>query len=121
MDGARPSRLPSMLLIVAMCLLGTCALPSAALFVLTGTVGGSDLGTSLAIGAPTLIAYPVAAWLWLRAGRQPTIGRAWVNAVLGFVLIVGSSIAPVAVFGALIVEEWRETQPGGRGYDPSGR
>ncbi|MEU7945759.1 hypothetical protein AB0C50_13870 [Micromonospora taraxaci] len=43
------------------------------------------------------------------------------NAVLGLVLIVGSSVAPVTVFGALIVEERRETQPGGRGYQPSNR
>ncbi|MEU4474662.1 hypothetical protein [Micromonospora sp. NPDC023888] len=91
-------------------------LPSAALFVLAGTVGGSDLAPSLALGAPALIVYPVAAWLWLRARRQPAVGRAWVLAVLGFVLIVGSSVAPVTVFGTLIVDERRESQPGGRGY-----
>jgi hypothetical protein len=44
------------------------------------------------------------------------VGRAWVLAVLGFVLVVGSSVAPMTVFGTLIVEEWGETQPGGRGY-----
>ncbi|MGC4810577.1 hypothetical protein ACLQ29_08640 [Micromonospora sp. DT228] len=116
MDNARPSRLPSTLLFIAMCLLGICALPSAALFVLTGTVGGSDLAPSLAIGAPALIAYPVAVWLWLRARRQPKVGRAWVLAGLGFVLIVGSSVPPVTIFGGLIAEERRESQPGGRGY-----
>ncbi len=118
MENARPPRLPGILLITVACLVGICALPSAAYFVLIGIAGGSDPGPGLVIGAPVLVAYPVAVWLWLRARRPRSTGRAWLLAVLGLLLVTGTAIVPVTIIGTALVDEWRETQPGGRGYEP---
>ncbi|MEH0933913.1 hypothetical protein [Micromonospora psammae] len=118
MEKARPSRLPSALLITVMCLIGICGLPAAGFFVLVGITGDAGFSPPLVIGVPTLIAYPVAVWLWLRARRPKNAGRAWLLATLGLLLVVGTSVVPVVIVGSALVEEWQETQPGGRGYQP---
>lgn len=117
-DDTPPSRLPSILLITVMCLLGVCALPAAGFFVVMGLHGGAVLSPPLLIGAPALVAYPVGAWLWLRARRPKSTGRAWLLALLGLLLVVGTSVVPVAILSSAFAEEWQETQPGGRGYRP---
>ncbi len=101
-----------------MCLVGICALPSALFFTLIGLTGDSNPAPVLILGAPTLVAYPVAAWLWLRARRPRSTGRAWLLAAVGLVLVTGTSFVPVTILGSAFVEEWQETQPGGRGYRP---
>jgi hypothetical protein len=119
METARPSQLPSWLLITVTCMLGICALPAALLFVLSGISG--DSGPSaflLGLGVPVLVAYPVAVWLWSRTRRVPSAGRAWLLAAIGLFLVVATSTLPVALLGGTFVEEWQETQPGGRGYQP---
>lgn len=118
MKNARPSRLPSALLITAICLIGICGLPAAGIFVLLGLRGDEGISPPVMIGAPALIAYPVAVWLWLRARRPKSTGRAWLLATLGLLLVVGTSFVPVTVLGSALAEEWQETQPGGRGYRP---
>ena len=118
METARPSQVPSGLLITVMCLFGVFALPAALFFVLLGISG--DAGPSpflvLGLGLPTLVAYAVGVWLWFRARRAPTTGRAWLLAALGLLPVVGTPTLPVALLGGTFVEEWQETQPGGRGY-----
>jgi hypothetical protein len=120
METARPSQLPSWLLLTVMCMLGICTLPAALFFVLSGISG--DSGPSpflvLGLGVPALVAYPVAVWLWSRARRVRSTGRAWLLAALGLLLVVGTSTLPVALLGGAFVGEWQETQPGGRGYQP---
>jgi hypothetical protein len=110
-------RLPGTLLIVITVVVAICGLPSAVVFLVAGVAGGSA-HVSLVLGVPALIAYAVAAWLALRARRPGRAGRAWLLAVLGTVLVIGASIAPVAILGGAVHEEWQETQPGGRGYSP---
>jgi hypothetical protein len=119
METARPSQLPSWLLITATFMLGICTLPAALFFVLSGMSG--DPGPSpflLTLGLAALVAYPVAVWLWSRARRVRSTGRAWLLAVLGLLLVFGTSALPVTLLGGAFVEEWQETQPGGRGYQP---
>ena len=75
MEDAQPSRLPARLLIVVMCLVGLCALPSAVIFLVMGIAGGSaalsnltpdQLATVPLLIAP-LVTFPVGLWLWLRS------------------------------------------------------
>ena len=121
METARPSQVPSWLLFTVMCVLGMCALPAAVFFVLSGISGDSGPSPFLVFvfGVPTLVAYPMALWLWFRARRGRSTGRAWVLSGLGLLLIVGTSALPVVLLGGAFVEEFQETQPGGRGYQPA--
>ncbi|MEU4427697.1 hypothetical protein AB0F81_44340 [Actinoplanes sp. NPDC024001] len=112
------SRVPAALLITTMCLLGVCAVPSASFFLVAAVSSGSFPAPVMLFVVPVLLAYPIGLWLWLRARRQRSAGRAWLHAALGILLVAGASFPPVAVFGAAFVEEWEETQPGGRGYRP---
>jgi hypothetical protein len=64
-----------------------------------------QLGTVPLLVAP-LFAYPVGVWLWLRARRPRSAGRAWLLAALGIVLITGTSFVPVTIIGTALVEEW---------------
>ncbi|MFC7535150.1 hypothetical protein [Actinoplanes sp. GCM10030250] len=120
METARPSQLPSWLLITITCLLSPCALPAALFFVLSGVSGdsGPSAFVVLGLGVPALVAFPAAVWLWSRARRVRSAGRAWLLALLGLLLVVGASTPPVTILGGAFVEEWQETQPGGRGYQP---
>jgi hypothetical protein len=93
-----------------------CGLPAAVFFVLLGLGGDGGFSPPLVIGAPALIAYPVAVWLWLRARRPESTGRACLLATLGLLLVVVTSFVPVAILGSALAEQWQETQPGGRGY-----
>jgi hypothetical protein len=115
MKSTATHRLPATLLIVITVVVALCGLPPAMMFLLAGVAGGSALVT-LGLGAPALVAYGVAVWLWLRARRSGTAGRAWLLAALGTVLVVGASITPVTIVGKALLSEWQETQPGGRGY-----
>jgi len=94
-----------------------CGFPSAVMFLVAGLAGGS-VRVSLVLGAPALVAYAAALWLWFRIRRTGRAGRAWLLAVLGAVLVVGASAVPVVIVGKAILGEWQETQPGGRGYSP---
>ncbi len=60
METARPSQLPSWLLIVVMFMLGICALPAAVFFVLSGISGDSGISPFLVLGlgVPALAGYP---------------------------------------------------------------
>jgi hypothetical protein len=121
-DHAAPSRLPGALLISAICLVGICGLPSSLFF--SAMIAANALAPDaaavpieiVALSVPALIAYPIAVWLWRRALRARSTGRAWLTAALGLVLVLGSSVLPVTIIGKAIAEEWAETQPGGRGY-----
>jgi len=66
-----------------------------------------------------LAAYSVAAGLWWYLGHRPVAGsRAWLLAVAGLVLVAAAAYQPVSGFALALHDEWRETQPGGRGYHP---
>jgi hypothetical protein len=122
-EPVRPSRLPSILLISVTCLVGICGVPSSLFF-------GALAVHALARGVDTvpiqiltfavagLLAYPIAIWLWFRARRARSTARAWLAAALGLILVLGSAAFPVTIIGKAMAEEWRETQPGGRGYVP---
>ncbi|MFC3735760.1 hypothetical protein [Paractinoplanes deccanensis] len=116
MENVRPSRLPGALLIAGTCLVGICGLPAAVVFVLLGLLGGLRFNYPLLMGTTALLAYPAAVWLWLRARRPGSTGRAWLLAALGLLLVAGTSALPVWILGSATADEWRETQPGGRGY-----
>ena len=109
-------RLPAVLLITVGCLVGVCGLPAAVFFVVVGLNGDAVVNPPLAVGVAALIAYPVTVWLWLRARRSDSTGRAWLLVTLGLLLVAGTSCVPVVTLGSALVEEWQETQPGGRGY-----
>jgi hypothetical protein len=115
---------PSLILIVVMCVVGLCAVPSATMFSLMAVKGGPGVGMVLVIGVPALIGYPVAAWLASRSWRAGKSGRtggrrqAWMLAGLGLLLVAGTSVLPAGIVGQGLVEVWEETQPGGRGYVP---
>jgi hypothetical protein len=117
MDSTPTNRLPATLLIVITAVVAICGLPAAVMFLLVGVTSGS-IRMSLALGAPALIAYAAAIWLYIRARRPGPAGRAWLLATLGAVLVVGASATPVVIIGKAILGEWQETQPGGRGYSP---
>ena len=121
MTDPRPFRLPGILLIVVMCVAGVCAVPSASFFLAAALRGGPNLSPVLVLGVPTMLAFPAAVWLCSRSRRAGSAGRAWLLAVLGVVLVIGTSVLPVGIVGAAMVEEWEETQPGGRGYIPPER
>ncbi|MEV4274631.1 hypothetical protein [Actinoplanes xinjiangensis] len=117
----RPSRLPGALLITAIGLTGICGVPSAVFFAMLAVNAESVPPFLLVLGLPALIAYPLAVWLWVRARRARSTGRAWATAALGLALVVGASALPVTILGSALADEWKETQPGGRGYVPPGR
>jgi len=117
MDSTPTNRLPANLLIVITAGVAICGLPAAVMFLVAGAAGGS-IRVSLALGAPALIAYAAAIWLFFRARRPGPAGRAWLLATLGAVLVVGASATPVVIIGKAVLGEWQETQPGGRGYSP---
>jgi len=95
---------------------GVCGLPAAVFFVVVGVGGDAVVSRPLVMGVSALIAYPVAVWLWLRSRRSESAGRAWLFATLGLLLVAGTSCVPMVTLGSALVDEWRETQPGGRGY-----
>lgn len=75
-------------------------------------------GLALLLG-PRLLAYGLAAALWLHLRRgHTTRAQAWFVAVAGLSLVIAASYGPVAGFVWAVYDEWRETQPGGRGYYP---
>lgn len=110
-------RLPAILLIAILAVVGICGLPPAMMFLVTGVAGGSAY-VSLLLGAPSVVADAMGMWLWFRVLRPGSIARAWLLAVLGTVLVIGGSVLPVTIVGKAVHEEWQETQPGGRGYHP---
>ena len=65
---------------------------------------------------PALVGWP-AAWLsWRAARRAGTPRHAWLLVGLTAVLLVAPTVEPVRLAVHLMHDEWRETQPGGRGY-----
>jgi hypothetical protein len=113
-------RLPAILLTVITVVVATCGLPAAVMFLVAGVAGGS-VRVALGLGAPALIGYAAAIWLCIRArrtGRAGQAGRAWLLALIGAVLVLGTSAIPVVIVGKAVLSEWQETQPGGRGYSP---
>ncbi|GAA1284960.1 hypothetical protein Psi02_32770 [Planotetraspora silvatica] len=116
-------RLPPALLACAAVPVGMITLPWAAFIVVISVrslLGGSD-GTWLGLvtmGVAPLVGYPAAAVLWSRSRRAATPRRAWILALLGVVVIVAVSFMSVYALGYGFYDEWKETQPGGRGYHP---
>ncbi|WP_204071973.1 hypothetical protein [Planotetraspora phitsanulokensis] len=124
--GARRSfglRLPAALLACVAVPVGLITLPWAVfvIVVFVGQISQGDDGAwsgLMAMGLPPLIGYPAAAVLWSHSRRAATRRRAWVLALLGVIAIVAVSFLPVFALGYGFYDEWRETQPGGRGYHP---
>ncbi|MFD1365633.1 hypothetical protein [Actinoplanes sichuanensis] len=111
------SRLPRVLLIIVICVFGVCGLPSALFFTAMAVMADGPVPAQILVfGVPALIAYPIAVWLCVRAGRARSTGRAWLAATLGMGLVIGSSLLPVMIIGSALAEEWKETRPGGRGH-----
>ncbi len=103
-------------MIIAVGLIGVVAVPAAGFFVLMAVGAGDLVSPPMLIGLPSLIGFVVALWLWRRARRTASTTRGWLFAALGVLLFAGTSVIPVTILGAALGEEWRETQPGGRGY-----
>jgi hypothetical protein len=59
---------------------------------------------SLVLGVPALIAYAVAVWMSFLARHPGRAGRAWFLTVLGTVLVLGASVAPVAIVGGAVLD-----------------
>jgi chromate transport protein ChrA len=73
---------------------------------------------ALVLGVPAVAGYPVAVALWWGSRRARSARWAWVLAVLGIVVVIAVSAAPLWAVGYQFYDEWKETQPGGRGYHP---
>lgn len=77
------------------------------------------LGEVLLASGPVVVGYAVAAGMWLAARRSGSTRQAWLLAAAGTAVVIAVSYQPLAAVVAMFVEEWQETQPGGRGYRPS--
>jgi hypothetical protein len=124
MDPSRPRalRVPAIVLTGGLLLIGLVTLPAVALFVLAylsrASGGGTwaDLDELLTHVLPALIGYPLAGGLWIYCRRTRTARSAWTLAVLGLLVVAAVSFTPVAGWADVIYLQWKETQPGGRGY-----
>jgi hypothetical protein len=75
--------------------------------------GGADPAEVLTGAVPALVGYPLAGVLWWHSRR-----RGWVLAVLGVLVVLAVSWRPVAELAQVVYQQWQQTQPGGRGYQP---
>jgi hypothetical protein len=121
METPRPValRVPSIVLMSVLVLLGLVMLPVFALLLMAvfarlsrGGISNELLGITLSV----LVGFPFAVVLWFRSRRANTVRGAWILAVLGVLVLGAVSYEPVSVVGASFYDEWKETQPGGRGY-----
>jgi hypothetical protein len=102
---APPSRLPHALLFIVISVVGICGVPSAVFFSTMAVMADSPVPIQIYVfGVPALIAYPIAIWLCVRAGRARSTGRAWLAAALGVALVIASSALPVTIVGSALVE-----------------
>lgn len=104
-------RVPSIALACVMVLLGILTLPAAVLYVLVSN-------TLLALGLPAFLGYAFSGVMWFYSRRASTLRRTWILAGLGLLAVIVVSFAPVSAFVYAVYDEWKETQPGGRGYHP---
>jgi len=116
-------RLPAALLACVAVPVGMITLPWAAFIVVAcvrSLLRGSEgnwLGL-VTMGVAPLVGYPAAAVLWSRSRRAATLRRGWILALLGVLVIVAVSFMSLYALGYGFYDEWKETQPGGRGYHP---
>ncbi|WP_433825864.1 hypothetical protein ACQP2E_27615 [Actinoplanes sp. CA-015351] len=95
-----------------------CGFPSVAGLVYTAAVN-PQLNEFIHYLLPALLGWPTAWVLW-RAARQATTPRAaWLLVGAAALLLIAVTYEPVRVCVQLLHEEWMETQPGGRGYQPN--
>lgn len=118
-------RAPSLTLAVAIATTAAVTFPVLALHaaVVLGRRSRDDaggLGEVLLASGPVVVGYAVAAGMWLAARRADSTRQAWLLAAAGTAVVVAVSYQPLNAVVAMFVEEWRETQPGGRGYYPAG-
>jgi hypothetical protein len=106
---------PSVVLAAMLVICGLVTLPLAALLTAAFINRGGENPAEFWTGAmPALLGYPVAAALWWR-----TRGRSgWLLAALGVAVIIAVSWRPLFEFAVIAHQQWQETQPGGRGYQP---
>lgn len=119
----RTHRAPSLTLAAAIAAAAAVTLPVLALHaavVLSRRTPdfAAALGEVLLASGPVVVGYAVAAAMWLAARRSGSTRQAWLLAAAGTAVVVAVSYQPLDAVVALFVAEWRETQPGGRGYYP---
>jgi hypothetical protein len=107
---------PSVVLAATLVACGLVTLPLAALLTAAFISRGGENPAEFWTGAmPALLGYPLAAALWWRTRRH---SGGWLLAVLGVAVIVAVSWRPLYEFAVVVHQQWQETQPGGRGYQP---
>jgi hypothetical protein len=109
-------RAPSVVLAAVLVICGLVTLPLVALLVLAFVHRGGENPAEFWTGAfPALLGFPIAAALWWYSRR----GRGnWLLTALGVAVIVAVSWRPLYEFAVVVYQQWLETQPGGRGYQP---
>lgn len=121
MESPRPRalRVPPIVLTTALVLFGLVMVPVFPIVVMalvSKLAKGDVSGEMLGIFVPIVVGFPVAVILWRRSRRAESVRKAWILAVAGVLVLGVVSYQPVSDVGGLFYEEWKETQPGGRGY-----
>ncbi|WP_327548742.1 hypothetical protein [Amycolatopsis sp.] len=111
--------MPPIVLMTVLVLLGLVMVPVFAIVVMafvSQLSKGRVTNEMMGIAFPIIVGFPIAVVLWRRSRRAETVRGAWILAVVGVLVLGGVSYRPVSDVGAMFYEEWKETQPGGRGY-----
>lgn len=104
-------RVPPIALACVTALLGIFTLPAAVLYVIVSN-------DKVTLGLPAFLGYAFAGVMWFYSRRTVTLRWTWILVALGLVAVIVVSFAPVSAFALAVYDEWKETQPGGRGYQP---
>lgn len=104
-------RVPPIALAYVMGLLGILTLPAAVLYVIVSN-------DKVTLGLPAFLGYAFSGVMWFYSRRTATLRWTWILVALGLVAVIVVSFVPVSAFALAAYDEWKETQPGGRGYQP---
>ena len=104
-------RVPPIVLACVMALLGILTLPAAVLYVIVSN-------DKVTLGLPAFLGYAFSGVMWFYSRRTTTLRWTWILVALGLLVVIVVSFVPVSAFAYAAYDEWSETQPGGRGYQP---
>jgi hypothetical protein len=121
--GERMRELPKAPFRVATTTLFVTALPLLISLLLSGSyvwkfISGSDITTAQLTGNLLIFIAGMAGSLTyvLLLARAMTVREAWSLSIATVVLLLGCTAPPVLSIGAGFMDEWCESQPGGRGW-----